>query len=227
MWIAASERGWRFHHLDAVTFEYRVRPGSLIFTTLTLETARQLYQHIVRKHKPLYMEWIGAILRQIVREGSPGPAAESNLEFLMDEWKVDWDSLQQEQASVLALHGIEEDRNHWKLRCVEAEADAEDSQERFSNTERMLRLREEELNEARTALKSGQLELQAMEAGLLANKRELAAIRSSATWRWTQFVLGGWPLKQLLGPLIHFVAKRSQQPNPGGRGVIGSGRLGS
>jgi glycosyltransferase involved in cell wall biosynthesis len=32
-WLRAAQQGWRFLHLDAVAFEYRVRPGSMLETT--------------------------------------------------------------------------------------------------------------------------------------------------------------------------------------------------
>lgn len=53
LWISALERGWRFHHLRRPTFEYRVRPASMLREVST-ERARAVWQHIVRKHPDLY-----------------------------------------------------------------------------------------------------------------------------------------------------------------------------
>src|SRR5262249_43902634 len=42
LWISAAERGWGFHHLPGVMFEYRVRPGSMSSHNATPEIGRPL-----------------------------------------------------------------------------------------------------------------------------------------------------------------------------------------
>jgi glycosyltransferase involved in cell wall biosynthesis len=53
-WIGAAERGWRFHHLDEVAFDYRVRPGSLIEESLRPQVLERLLAHVHRKHRDLF-----------------------------------------------------------------------------------------------------------------------------------------------------------------------------
>jgi hypothetical protein len=61
-WIAAAERGWRFHHLPRVTFEYRVRPGSMISHCATPEVGEPLQAYIVEKHLELYRQRLPQLL---------------------------------------------------------------------------------------------------------------------------------------------------------------------
>ena len=54
LWISAAERGWRFHRLPQVTFEYRVRPGSLLSMVDNEEFLDQLLESVMTKHYELY-----------------------------------------------------------------------------------------------------------------------------------------------------------------------------
>jgi hypothetical protein len=61
LWIHAAERGWRFHHLDYVTFEYRVRPDSLISRVDSVEALEELRGTILRKHPRLSVELLSRL----------------------------------------------------------------------------------------------------------------------------------------------------------------------
>jgi hypothetical protein len=52
LWIHAVALGWQFHHLPRVTFDYRVRPGSLISNVASVEA--ELRKRIRLKHSELY-----------------------------------------------------------------------------------------------------------------------------------------------------------------------------
>jgi glycosyltransferase involved in cell wall biosynthesis len=54
LWISAAEKGWRFHRLPQVTFDYRVRPGSLLSMVDDHEFLDQLLEFIMTKHYELY-----------------------------------------------------------------------------------------------------------------------------------------------------------------------------
>jgi hypothetical protein len=52
--------------------------------------------------------------------------------------------------------------------------------------------------------------------------RELASVRSSATWRWTQGILQSPPVQLMFGGLIRSVARRrlsADTPSPPGPGA--------
>jgi GT2 family glycosyltransferase len=73
LWISAAARGWRFHRLDEITFDYRVRPDSLVATCRSAEVGERLQRHIVTKHRELYLDRLPALLT-VVQHGRPGAA---------------------------------------------------------------------------------------------------------------------------------------------------------
>jgi glycosyltransferase involved in cell wall biosynthesis len=54
LWIGAAEKGWRFHRLPQVTFEYRVRPESLLSKVDDAEFLDRLLEYIMTKHYEIY-----------------------------------------------------------------------------------------------------------------------------------------------------------------------------
>ena len=54
LWIGAAEKGWRFHRLPQVTFEYRVRPGSLLSMVDNPEFLDHLFESLMTKHYEIY-----------------------------------------------------------------------------------------------------------------------------------------------------------------------------
>jgi hypothetical protein len=56
--------------------------------------------------------------------------------------------------------------------------------------------------------------LHCREADVAGLSRELASLRSSATWRWTQGLLQSQPVKRLFGGLIRSVARRQLSDSP-------------
>jgi GT2 family glycosyltransferase len=62
LWISAAERGWRFHRLPEVTFEYRVRPNSMLRHAEREGIRETVREHIYRKHHEIYAENLPAVL---------------------------------------------------------------------------------------------------------------------------------------------------------------------
>jgi glycosyltransferase involved in cell wall biosynthesis len=54
LWIGAAEKGWRFHRLPQVTFEYRARPESLLSLVDNEAFLDQLLEYMMIKHYELY-----------------------------------------------------------------------------------------------------------------------------------------------------------------------------
>jgi glycosyltransferase involved in cell wall biosynthesis len=54
LWISAAEKGWLFHRLRQVTFDYRVRPASLLSMVDNEEFLDQLLESVMTKHYELY-----------------------------------------------------------------------------------------------------------------------------------------------------------------------------
>ena len=62
LWICAAERGWRFHRLPDVAFEYRVRPSSMATGLLRAEVGVPLRLHMIDKHWQLYRQRLPSLL---------------------------------------------------------------------------------------------------------------------------------------------------------------------
>jgi hypothetical protein len=105
LWIAIASRGWRFHHLESVTFDYRVRPDSMVVACQDAAVGQPLQEHIVQKHRELYLARLPALLIA-VQHGRPaavgglmiGAAAEMETE----QARAELAALRAAQAPILA-----------------------------------------------------------------------------------------------------------------------------
>ena len=59
LWLAASEAGWRFHHLPQVLFDYRVRPGNLSAWVKTGKHDHVLKHRVQTKRAPTIFQLPG------------------------------------------------------------------------------------------------------------------------------------------------------------------------
>lgn len=53
-WLGALERGWKFHYVPEVLYEYRVRKSSMVATCDLPENRSRLFKYICTKHAKLY-----------------------------------------------------------------------------------------------------------------------------------------------------------------------------
>lgn len=91
LWIHAAERGWRFHRLPYVTFDYRVRPNSLI-TQIPAppNEIHEIYRKRIRsKHAELYwrnsVEQIESVRRLLVQQADQQNGRDEELHRLNSE----------------------------------------------------------------------------------------------------------------------------------------------
>lgn len=61
-WISTAERGWGFHRLPDVAFEYRVRPNSMLKNAESEGLRRTVREHIYRKHHQILAKNIAELL---------------------------------------------------------------------------------------------------------------------------------------------------------------------
>jgi len=64
LWIGAMERGWKFHLVKEVLFDYRVAEGSMITTCNMPENRNYLIRYICNKHKKTYTENLDYIVAE-------------------------------------------------------------------------------------------------------------------------------------------------------------------
>jgi GT2 family glycosyltransferase len=60
-WIAVAKRGWHFYRLPELTFEYRVRPDSML-ASADFALMSSSWNYVRSKHRALYEEHLGAVL---------------------------------------------------------------------------------------------------------------------------------------------------------------------
>ncbi|MDP8981689.1 MAG: hypothetical protein M3O35_13995 [Acidobacteriota bacterium] len=109
------------------------------------------------------------------------------------------------------LREFEEDKARWMARCTAAEQACCGQQARLSALEED-HARWIELQAAAEQDRQRWKEQLASVVRILAERdSEIAALRTSATWRWTQNALSSWPARQFLGPLIRAAARRRTQ----------------
>ncbi|MEO1369898.1 MAG: hypothetical protein AAFX50_22170, partial [Acidobacteriota bacterium] len=58
LWIRIARRGWTLRHLDAVAFDYRVRPGSLVSTTEDPQVLRAILDRVVTTHRDVFEDFL-------------------------------------------------------------------------------------------------------------------------------------------------------------------------
>ncbi len=63
-WLGAIEAGWRFHHLAAVMFYYRIRANSMVSACNIPENREKLFRYICTKHSKLYAVNFAAIFAE-------------------------------------------------------------------------------------------------------------------------------------------------------------------
>ncbi len=64
LWIGAMERGWKFHLIKEVLFDYRVLKNSMISACNIPENRRYLIRYICNKHKNTYIENMGYVIAE-------------------------------------------------------------------------------------------------------------------------------------------------------------------
>jgi hypothetical protein len=102
-WIHVAERGWRFHRLDAVAFEYRVRPESLLTESLERRVRCGLQAHVLEKHQDLFHDHLpgpfrigdlllSAILRSPEKDGDRRTSLRRKVRRIENAlfWKALW-----------------------------------------------------------------------------------------------------------------------------------------
>jgi hypothetical protein len=187
LWISAAERGWQFYHLNAITFEYRVRPESLLSTTQV--SGPQLHAHILEKHAALYVPRITELLRGPMREQGVAPSPPLNRLIT---------------GLGIFLHSREAER----VQCAAAAAEAAaDLREMRAELDRAVARH----SSVEAELRSCQSHLTNLETCAAQQEAALASIQNSATWRWSRLVLESKTVSWLMGPLIRLVAARSQR----------------
>ncbi|QTA84459.1 glycosyltransferase family 2 protein [Desulfonema magnum] len=63
-WIRVMKKGWQFHLIREVMFDYRARSGSMVTACGTPENRRFLIRYICNKHRELYVENLDYVISE-------------------------------------------------------------------------------------------------------------------------------------------------------------------
>lgn len=63
-WINTASKGWKFHYVDEVMFEYRLRSNSLIMQSSETDNVSQLVRYVHQKHLDTYIKYYQALYIQ-------------------------------------------------------------------------------------------------------------------------------------------------------------------
>jgi GT2 family glycosyltransferase len=61
-WISIAQRGWQFHRLSDIAFEYRIRPNSMLRNAEREGLRQTVREHIYRKHHQIFSKNLTEIL---------------------------------------------------------------------------------------------------------------------------------------------------------------------
>ncbi len=183
MWIHAAERGWKFHRIPRVTFEYRVRPGSLLSRIQSAEAAEDRRRIIRVKHSELYrsafLNRIEELTRKLAASDALGLELAAKVAVKEDENGL----LRREVENSLAVLA-ESDR---ALQALRTETDHELLALRTEADREMRSLRSEADHELRVLRSEAGLkrsEIEALSARLAEREAEVARMKGTYGWRF-------------------------------------------
>jgi glycosyltransferase involved in cell wall biosynthesis len=70
LWISAMEKGWGFHLIKEVLFDYRVRKNSMASNCNMPDNDRQLLNYICDKHRETYLKNISSLISDVRKRES-------------------------------------------------------------------------------------------------------------------------------------------------------------
>jgi hypothetical protein len=209
LWVHAGERGWGFHHLPYVTFDYRLRPNSLIAKFQSVPAFHALRNEILLRHPRSHVRLLCV---ELAAEREHSHLVSSKLTAEQDRGQVLSATLaaEQERAQVLSatlaaeLTAAEEERARVSAELATSGRLAHSLSESLAEagkqiaavtamaavTERQLAAVTAEAADRGTRLAAVTAEAADRERRLLAvtgqvadRERELAAIKRSLGWR--------------------------------------------
>jgi glycosyltransferase involved in cell wall biosynthesis len=198
LWIAAAERGWRFRHLREITFEYRVRPGSMLDIAEQQGQWDTAFRYAYRKHRGFFDEHVAETLLAAKNQIFAATGDAQALRASRDRLQGEVDRITREidliAADALALRASRDRLQRdidalaaaepWRVEQREAEAEGG-----------ALRQALERAAGERDALR---ISLAALEEELAAWRERVGFMEGTRAWRLRQALVG--LKRRLLGP---------------------------
>ncbi len=183
LWVHAAKQGWRFHRLPGITFEYRVRPSSLVTAISSEDAFARLRDRIRRKHPGMYS------FGRFLVGPNPPPGSEARLGGEPPEGpSIFAETSDVERLSARASSG--EQVTSWLWTELKA------AQRRIAAGEEAIVTLKAEASAQRQVVRGLQSTLddkdgriRTLEAALDTRQAQLTEIFASTSWKW------GWPVR--------------------------------
>ena len=178
LWLGAAERGWRFHRLPDVTFDYRVRPGSMASGLLRAEVGVPLRLHMIDKHYALYRRRLPTLLTAQHETAQ----VQARLDHLLQERE----RLLAEQHQVSAERDrLQAERDHLQEERDRLQEEGDHLQEERDH----LQEERDHLQEERDRLLPVLKDRERLHRELQAWQQRVAAMESTSAWRLRKLLL--------------------------------------
>jgi FtsZ-binding cell division protein ZapB len=186
LWVSAAERGWRFHRLPEVAFEYRVRPGSMLDLAGQQNRWRAAFGHVYRKHRALYGEHLAEVLlaakAQVFAIDGDALALRASRDVLQSEADRVTREIDLIAADAIALRASR-DRLQRDIDALAAAEPWRVEQREVEAEKEALREGMERAAGERDALRAS---LTALQDDLAAWQERVAAMEKTRAWRWRE-----------------------------------------
>ncbi|MCT7979956.1 glycosyltransferase family 2 protein [Laspinema olomoucense] len=162
-WLGAAEKGWQFHHISDVMYEYRLRANSMVSACNIPENRQELFRYICSKHIGLYATNFANIFAQKECERLAEQEKNEEIAATLNKTEV--------KLAVLRSQLEEAETELQVLRARVQETEALDPRAKIAQLE-------EEIQELQGELRRSQGENQSLESQILDLQQQLAQSRA-------------------------------------------------
>jgi glycosyltransferase involved in cell wall biosynthesis len=178
-WLGAAEKGWKFHHIPEVLFEYRFRNDSMVSGCNIPENRKQLFRYICAKHIGLYATNFANIFAEkefvILRQMAHTQSLQMRLK--QAETEKETFKIQQETAHIQ----LQADFTQNQTKLTQTQQELELCHTELSTTQTQLEQTQQALEHAQNQLSATQLQReqtqQALEQQLSATQAQLEQLQ--------------------------------------------------
>jgi glycosyltransferase involved in cell wall biosynthesis len=111
LWLTAAEKGWKFHYIPEVLFEYSVRSGSMVSLCNIPENRKNLIHYVCTKHLGLYKDNVADVM---AHKEFIAMYYQVQSEYFQSQLKLTQAELEQSQTMIAAMHTSK----FWRLRTA-------------------------------------------------------------------------------------------------------------
>lgn len=178
LWLGAAAKGWQFHHIPEVMFDYRVREDSMVSVCRIPENHEKLVRYISTKHLDIYKSNFANILAEKDAALLKERLRSEDMEFRLQKAQVAWEEAREQFEQIQAAWQVAESQVQ-KIQTTWEAAEAEVKKvQSFGETS------QKELHQIQTAWESAQKELRLTHSEW--EKAEIQVQKIQAEWQKSQ-----------------------------------------